>query len=108
MSFRLRAVEGRQRGSGVVAAALPLPEPREAHGGPQLPRPALLAPGRLDGLAKAVLGAADLVGRLGKEQLASEAVQFGLLKAVVIPCCEGRWPIAKLSSCFVPEAPRPE
>src|SRR5262245_54375489 len=53
-AFRERAVDGRQRGAGLVAAALSLPEPRQAHRGPQLPRPALLSAGRLDGLAEAV------------------------------------------------------
>ena len=82
--FRVRAVDGRQRGAGLVAAALPLPEPGEAHRGPQLPRLALLAPGRLDGLAEAVFGGGGLVGRLGQQQLALEAVQLGLVAAVVV------------------------
>ena len=82
--FRVRAVDGRQRGAGLVAAALPLPQPGETHRGPQLPRPALLAPGRLDGPAEAVLGGGGLVGRLGQQQLALEAVQLGLVATVIV------------------------
>ena len=33
-AFRVRAVDGGQRVAGLVAAALPLPEPGEAHRGP--------------------------------------------------------------------------
>src|SRR5207237_6117484 len=55
-TFRVRAVDSRQRLAGLVASALPLPEPRETHRRPQLPRPALLAAGYLDGLAEALLG----------------------------------------------------
>src|SRR5205807_8319735 len=67
VTFRVGAVDGRQRAAGVVAAALSLPQTGETHGGPQLPPPALLAPGRLDGLAKTLLGADDLVGRFGQQ-----------------------------------------
>ena len=45
---------------------------------------ALLAPGRLDGPAEAVFGGGNLVGRLGQQQLALEAVQLGLVATVVV------------------------
>src|SRR5438094_278114 len=74
-AFRVRAVDGGERGVGLVAAAVPLPEPGQAHRGPQFPAPALLAPGRLDGLAEAALRP-GLVGRLGQQQLTLEAVKL--------------------------------
>src|SRR6516164_5381548 len=83
-ALRERAVNGRESGVGLAAAALPLPEPGQAHRGPQLPRPALLSAGCVDGLAEAVLGGGDLIGRLGQEQLALLAAQLGLLGAVVV------------------------
>src|SRR5215831_1940552 len=83
-AFRERAADGRERSAGLVAAVLPLPEAGQAHRGPQLPRPALLSAGCVDGLAEAVLGGADLIRRLGQEQLALLAVQLGLLGAVVV------------------------
>jgi hypothetical protein len=63
-AFRVGAEDG-QRGAGVVAMALPLSQPGEAHGGPQPPSLALLEPGRLDGAAEAVLSRGRPVGRLG-------------------------------------------
>ncbi len=76
-------MDRRQRGEGLGVAALPLPEPGEAHRRPQLPRLALLAAGRLEGLAEAGLGG-GLVLRPGKVQLPLEAVQLGLVTAVIV------------------------
>src|SRR4029077_11947408 len=87
--FRVCAVDGGQRGAGVVTAPLPLPEPGETHRGTQLPRLTLLAPGRFNGRAEAPLGG-GLVIRFGQVQLASEAVQFGFQEALVtlFPECQ--------------------
>ena len=82
--FRVGAVDGRQRGAGVGAAALPLPQTGETHGGPQLPPFALLAQSRLGGPAEAVFGGGNLVGRLGQQQLALEAMQLGLVATVIV------------------------
>src|SRR5262249_25242706 len=58
--------------------------PRQARRRPQLPRPAQLPAGCLDGHVEATLGD-GLVVRLSQVQLALETVQLGLLKAVVVP-----------------------
>ena len=71
-TFRVGAVDCRKRGVCFGGAALGMPEPAEAHGSPQLPRLALLAPSRLDGLVEAALGG-GLVARLGEYPFALEA-----------------------------------
>src|SRR5207253_8634041 len=60
-TFRECAVHGAERGAGLVRPAVPLLEAGETYGGTQLPRPALLTPGYLNGLAEPVLGRADLI-----------------------------------------------
>jgi hypothetical protein len=65
--FRVGAVDDRERGTGLIAAALPLPEPSETDRGPQLPRPALLVPRCLDCLAEAAFRCDGLGGRLGQQ-----------------------------------------
>ncbi len=50
----------------------------------------MLALGCLNGLAEAVLGGDALVGRLGQQKLALEAVQFGLVSTVVVFLGDGQ------------------
>src|SRR5262245_48102043 len=83
-TFRVRVVHGRECGARLLAAVLALPEPGETHRGPQLPRSAALPPGRLDGLAEAILRGDVLVGRLGQQKFALEAIQFGLLETLLV------------------------
>src|SRR5262249_20271664 len=83
------AMDGRQRGAGLVAAALPLPEPGKAHRRPQLPRPAPLAPCPRDPPAETGFGPRP-VPRRSQKQFALEAVQLGLLKAVVVLLRQGQ------------------
>src|SRR5262249_35475169 len=71
-------------------AVLALPEPGETHRGPQFPCSAVLPPGRLDGLAEAALRGDALIGRLGQQQLALEAIQLGLLETLVVFVREGQ------------------
>src|SRR5580704_1338449 len=61
--FRVGTVDSRQRVAGLVAAALALPEPGEAHCGAKFPSPALLAACGFDGGVKALFGG-GLVVRL--------------------------------------------
>src|SRR5713101_7313675 len=64
--------------------ALPLSQPREACGGPQLERLGLLVPRDFERLVKAGFGAGCVVGVLGHQQLTSDAMQFGFPPAVVL------------------------
>src|SRR5436309_32595 len=55
-AFSERAVYARKRGAGFVAAAEPVPEPREAHRGPKLPCLALLPAGCVEGPSQGLFG----------------------------------------------------
>src|SRR5262245_51063475 len=83
----VRVVNRREPTSGVVPAALPMPETGKAHRGSQFPRPAVLAAGDLDGIVKAGLRGPGVV-RFGQQELALQTAQLGLLEAVVVPLRE--------------------
>src|SRR5262249_12484544 len=95
-AFRERAVDGRERGAGLVARVLALPEAGEAHRGPQLPCLALLATCRLDGGKETGLGG-GLVIRFSQVQLTLETVQLGLLEAIVVLLREGQTLVQRLA-----------
>ena len=89
-TFRVTAVHRGERSLGFLTAALPLPEPGEAHGRTELPRLALLPPGDVDGALKAHFGFDTLVGRRGEKQLSLEAVKLRLLEAIVVLVDDGQ------------------
>ena len=78
-AFRERAVDGGQRGAGLVAAALPLPEPGQAHRGPQLQRPRLVTAGDRNGLMETGLGLRRILWIKGQQELPLESVHFWLV-----------------------------
>src|SRR5580704_9036012 len=92
--------------AGIGGAALPLPKSSQARRGPQLPGLALLAPRRLDGLAKALFGCRGLVERLGQQQLSHETVQLGLLAALVILLRKGQTLVQRPARFFESACPR--
>ena len=77
-------MRGRHHVISFVAAILPAPEAREAGGGAQFQRPALLTAGDLDRAVETGLRGSVFVFRFEKVQLAAETVQFGFLKMLVI------------------------
>ena len=77
-AFRVRAVDGGQRVAGLVAAALPLPEPGLAHRGPQLQGLRLLTAGDRDGLTERSFGVRRVLRMKGQQELPLESVQFRL------------------------------
>src|SRR5262245_21823872 len=79
-SFCERFINGGKRGAGLVAAALSLPEPGEAHRGPQLERPRLAMPRDRDGLAETSFGVRRMRRIKGQQELPLESVQFWLVE----------------------------
>ena len=79
-AFRERAVDGGQRGVGLVAAVLPLPEPGQAHRGPQLQRLCLLTASDRHGLTETSFGLRRVLRINGQQELPLESAQFRLVE----------------------------